>query len=170
MREPIRKIKVADLVMLAIAVAVVAAMWGGGSINAASTTAGQLLIIGGDTGGNLTYPPLDGITARVPSGVFDNSTNAVQVYDPTIPGFVPGDFTTYPIKVEGAWAVALPDGRVLVTGGANCGGAGTLTFLCAALNTAKIYNPNNNGFTAAGAMNHPRAAALATLIAGSGTN
>jgi len=78
MREPLGNIKVADLVMLALTVAVVAAMWGDGSaINAASTNPGQLLIIGGDTGGNLTDPYLGGSTARNPFGLFDNSTNAV---------------------------------------------------------------------------------------------
>ncbi|HUO06284.1 MAG TPA: hypothetical protein VMU16_14085, partial [Candidatus Binataceae bacterium] len=122
---------IADIVMLCLAVAVVAAMWGGGNnAGAANTVAGQLLIVGGDTGGNLL---VSGST-QAPNGLFDNSTNAVQVFDPTVGaqgGFVAGDYTVYTNHVEGAWATTLPDGRVLISGGTNCSGAGTGTFFCA---------------------------------------
>jgi len=168
MREP--KNRVAEIAVLAMAVAVVATMWRGGNYaGAANTAAGQLLIIGGDTGGNLMVVG----STQTPNGLFAKSTNAVQVFDPTVGpqgGFVPGDFTVYTGKAEGAWAVTLPDGRVLITGGTNCSGAGGLTFFCAAMNTAAVYAPANNGFTATGAMNHPRASALAAPIFGSGTN
>ncbi|HUO04931.1 MAG TPA: choice-of-anchor D domain-containing protein [Candidatus Binataceae bacterium] len=156
-----------DLILVGLAIAVVAAMWGGGSVtSAASTSPGQLLIVGGDTGGNLA---VQGST-QAPNGLFDNSTNAVQVYDPAIPGFVSGDFTTLPTNVEGAWATALPDQTILITGGTNCSGAATPNFFCAALNTAELYTPSSNSFAAVGPMNHPRGAGLSALINGSGTS
>jgi hypothetical protein len=103
--------------------------------------------------------------------VFNTSTNTFQAV---------GSLNT---SRESAAAVALPNGEVLIAGGASCvasayGGESSGAFLCTALNTAELYNESTKTFTFAGTafgtnptagMTISRSGPTATLIEGSGT-
>jgi hypothetical protein len=65
----------------------------------------------------------------------------------------------------GATANLLPDGRVLITGGAAAGCGGASMCYPAMLATAELYSPATGKFTATGSMKHTRGNHTATLLA-----
>ena len=124
--------------------------------------AGDVLIAGGDTGGS----PVDPISHT--SGT--HSTSGAQVFNKNTSAFdAVGSMHT---DREAAAAVLLENNKVLVVGGERCFEAnfgGTEGYECTALNTAELYDPVTQTFTAAGSgscgsMIAARAGATATLI------
>jgi hypothetical protein len=123
--------------------------------------AGDVFIAGGDTGGTLGATPIT-------SGA--NSTNGAQVFNANTSAFdAVGSLHT---DREGATAVALENNMILVVGGEQCFPAtfgGASGYECTALNTAELYDPSTQTFTAAGSgscgtMTAARAGSTATLI------
>ncbi|HEY9156532.1 hypothetical protein [Candidatus Binatus sp.] len=125
-----------------------------------------MLLVGGDSGGLLG--PIHLATSTV-------SSTAAQLYNPTTDSFTLLSGLNTPR--ESAVSVVLPNGRTLIVGGETCAASsfsGTSGFLCAALNTAELYNENTGLFTFAGSgsggiMTTARMGPTATLIEGSGT-
>jgi hypothetical protein len=125
---------------------------------------GRVLIAGGDTfnyaatGGYavaMAYHPGSraGTTAR--QGMTGPAMLAsAEIYDPKTGKFsATGSMTT---GRDGAGAVLLADGRVLIAGGGNEGNA--------PVRSAEIYNPKTGKFTATGSMPTPRYGFSATLL------
>lgn len=119
---------------------------------------GDLLIAGGDAGGMLF--------GGVPAASFIKSTSAAQIYDPTTGTFTAVSSLNY--DHESAAAVALPNGKVLIAGGASCVASGTTGANCTALASAELYDPVSATFSSAGngSMAVARFGASITLISG----
>lgn len=128
---------------------------------------GDILVAGGDTGGQL-----GGITNPAANTV---SSNGAQIFDTATNTFLlVGNLDT---SRESAVAVVLPNGLTLIVGGQSCSSAtigGQSGFECTALQTSELYNENTQTFTVAGSgsgglMTIARSGPSATLIEGSGT-
>jgi len=126
---------------------------------------------GGDSGGLLG--PINLATSTVSSAV-------AQLYNPNSDSFGALSLTTSPLNTarESAVSVVLPNGLTLIVGGETCKASsygGASGFLCAALNTAELYNESGTpAFTYAGSgsgfkMTIARSGPSVTLIEGSGT-
>ena len=136
--------------------------------------AGDVLIAGGDTGGNL-----GGV---VPLATSTISTAGSEIYEALADMFM----TVGPLngsREASAPAVVLPNNKILVVGGSHCfaktinaasggpacGSSSFSGFECDALNTAELYDETTSKFTVAGAgsgghMTTARSAATATLL------
>jgi hypothetical protein len=124
--------------------------------------AGDVFIAGGDMGGS-PFDPIShtsGTHSTSGAQVFNKNTSALEAV---------GSMHT---DREAAAAVLLENNKVLVVGGERCFQAnfsGTEGYECTALNTAELYDPVTQTFTAAGSgscgtMIAARAGASATLI------
>src|SRR5436309_10583160 len=92
---------------------------------------GRVLVAGGTTSGG-------GIT------------NSAEIYDPSADSWSPAGLMPAGLMNDarsGATASVLQDGRVLIAGGQNSGGAS---------NTLEIFDPNSGNFSNAGTMSSPR--------------
>jgi hypothetical protein len=87
--------------------------------------------------------------------------NAADLYDPATGVFTPTGSTSDPRRNH--TATRLPDGRVLVTGGA-CPRCFETCYCSYPLSTAEIYDPTTERFTSTGSMSAARMDHTATLL------
>jgi hypothetical protein len=162
-RGGIRSVGIFVVIAISLGITAVLIAGGNGFSVAASplSVPGDVLIAGGDAGGMLF--------AAVPKALFVNSTKDAQIFDPTTGSFTAVANLNH--DREGAVAVALPNGKVLIAGGASCAASGASGANCAALQTAELYDPVTATFAVAGSgsgnqMVAARFAASATVISG----
>jgi hypothetical protein len=89
------------------------------------------------------------------AGGTQNAAHSAELFDPASGSFTPANTSMIQVRT-GHCATTLRDGRVLIVGGGD--GNGNL------FNTAEIFDPGTQGFTATGDLNQTRTGATATLL------
>jgi hypothetical protein len=124
-------------------------------------SAGTILFAGHELGGTIVGPQISissqklGTTAKIYDAAHDAIRRAGGMNNPHI----------------GASSTALPNGLILIAGGGSCVEQKDHTRTCVPTNSAELFNPASNKFSAAGqgsggAMNAARMGHTATLISG----
>jgi hypothetical protein len=121
----------------------------------------SMLFAGHGLANTMTGPSIDGQSQKAAS--------AARVYDPNKDVFRSAGKMNSP-RV-GASSTTLPDGKVLIAGGASCVESKDKTRSCTPTNTAQLFDPKTHKFSTAGSgsnagMNVARMAHTATLISG----